>query len=77
LRPAQAKKLARPYLKKHVRWWLPSVDYHTLARVGGSQSEAGPRQKHETLSEKQTKAKRIRGMDQVVEYLLSKYKTLS
>jgi hypothetical protein len=39
--------------------------------VGGSQTKNSPRQKHETLSEKQTKSKRIWGMAQVVESLSS------
>jgi hypothetical protein len=39
--------------------------------VGGSQSEASPRQKYEILTKKITKAKRAKGMDQVVELLPS------
>jgi hypothetical protein len=45
--------------------WNPATQ---LTWVGGSQSEVYPRQKHETLSEKQTKMlKRARGMAQVLE----------
>jgi hypothetical protein len=45
--------------------------------VGGSQSKAGLRQKQETLSEKQTKAKRADRVAQVVERLPDTSKTLS
>jgi hypothetical protein len=41
--------------------------------LGGSRSEAGPRQKCKILSEKIAKAKRAEGMAQVVEYLPCKY----
>jgi hypothetical protein len=45
--------------------------------IGESQSEAGPGQKCETLSEKQTKAKRAGGVAEVVEHLLRKHEVLS
>jgi hypothetical protein len=38
------------------------------AETEGSQSEASPQKKRETLSEKQIKAKRARGVAQVVEW---------
>jgi hypothetical protein len=48
------------------------------AKVGGLQSEAGPRQKLKTLSKK-NKAKKIRagGMTRVVACLLSKHEALN
>jgi hypothetical protein len=39
--------------------------------------KAGPKQKHKTPSEKITKAKRARGVTQVVEHLPSKLEALS
>jgi hypothetical protein len=56
---------------------MPVISATQKAEVRGSQSEAGPRQKPETLSEKLTKAKRAVDVTQVVEYLPSKHKTLN
>jgi hypothetical protein len=37
---------------------MPIIPAMQEEKVEGSRSEAGPRQKHETLSEKETKAKK-------------------
>jgi hypothetical protein len=50
---------------------MPIIPATWEVEVGGSWSKAGPRQKHETLSEKQTKAKRAGGVAQGVEQCLS------
>jgi hypothetical protein len=55
------KKLARP----------PS---QSIIQVGGSQSEASPGKKHETLSEKCVKCKKAGSMAQVVGYYLASVK---
>jgi hypothetical protein len=52
-------------------------NYNYLGGVGRRIAVQGlPRQKYETLSEKQTKSKRVRGMTQVVELIPSKSKAL-
>jgi hypothetical protein len=45
-------------------------------QIGGSQSKAGPRQKHKTLFRKITKAERARGMSQVEKCLPSKHEAV-
>jgi hypothetical protein len=47
------------------------------AQVGGLSSEASPRQKNKTLTEKQLKQKGLVGMVQVAEHLPNKLEALS
>jgi hypothetical protein len=55
------KKLLRPYVKEQTDHVVLSLISAMQKKVGGSQAEVGPRQKHESLSKKYLKLKGLKG----------------
>jgi hypothetical protein len=71
-----SKELARSYLKNQAGDGCTCLKSQVGSSIGGLQTQTGPKQKHEALSENKTKEKRARAMAQVIKYLPSKFKTL-